>query len=210
MTTSHGRDRTAFRRRMTFAALLVTFSSIMPAAWGANPAPPPPVTIQILNVSDWHGQLDPSRGVGGAWSIAARWTEDRLAYPTLTLTAGDDFGATPPLSGFFDEGPAVLAQRMMGIQVGALGNHNFDRGIQHLQQMIDLAGAPTSADAPGQPYGYVSANLRNLKDNLSGVDPIRYFNVGGAKVAVIGITNEVAPGLVSPGNFGTIEVSDGV
>jgi 5'-nucleotidase len=196
---------------MMFAALLVTLTLIMPATtWAADPAPPPPVTIQILNVSDWHGQLDPSSGVGGSWSIAARWAEDRLAYPTLTLTGGDDFGATPPLSGFFDEVPAVLAQRMMGIQVGTLGNHNFDRGIQHLQQMIDLAGAPTSADAPGQPYGYVSANLRNLKDNLSGVDPIRYFNVGGAKVAVIGITNEEAPGLVSPGNFGTIEVTDGV
>ena len=30
------------------------------------------------------------------------------------------------------------------------------------------------------------------------------------KVAVIGITNEEAPGLVLPGSFGTIEVTDGV
>jgi 5'-nucleotidase len=34
--------------------------------------------------------------------------------------------------------------------------------------------------------------------------------VGGAKVAVIGITNEEAPNLVLPGAFGTIQVTDGV
>ena len=48
----------------------------------------------------------------------------------------------------------------MGIQVGTFGNHNFDRGIEHLQWMIDLAGAPTSADAPGSPFTYVSSDLR--------------------------------------------------
>jgi 5'-nucleotidase len=76
--------------------------------------------------------------------------------------------------------------------------------------MINLAGAPTDADHPGTPFRYVAANLQNVKDNLSGVDPVAYFNVGGAKVAVIGITNEEAPGLVSPSSFGTIQVTDGV
>ena len=90
-----------------------------------------------------------------------------------------------------------MAQRLMGIQVGTFGNHNFDSGIAHLQQMIDLAGAPTSADAPGQPFKYVAANLENLDGNLTGVDTVAYFNVGGVKVAVIGIVNEEAPTLVS-------------
>ena len=188
-------------------ALLVL--AVAGAAVAKKPAPPP-VTIQLLNVSDWHGNLDPVSNVGGAWNISARWKQDRQAHPTLTLTAGDDFGASPALSNFFNEEPAVKAQRMMGIQVNTLGNHNFDRGVAHLQQMVDLAGAPTSASAPGTPYRYVSANLKNLSDNVTGVDPVAYFNVGGAKVAVIGITNEEAPNLVLPGSFGTIEVTDGV
>src|SRR5688500_2201027 len=176
----------------------------------AKPAPPAPVTIQILNVSDWHGNLDPVANAGGAWNISARWKQDRTYRPTLTLTAGDDFGATPPLSSFFNEEPSVKAQRLMGIQVGALGNHNFDRGVAHLQPMIDLAGAPKGGSVPGEPFSYVAANLKNLDGNLSGVDPVRYFNVGGAKVAVIGITNEEAPSVVLPGSFGTIEITDGV
>jgi 2',3'-cyclic-nucleotide 2'-phosphodiesterase (5'-nucleotidase family) len=34
----------------------------------AKPAPPPPVMIQILNVSDWHGNVDPLASIGGAWT----------------------------------------------------------------------------------------------------------------------------------------------
>jgi 5'-nucleotidase len=195
-------------------ALFALLGLVIPVGvFAAKPPPPPPVTIQILNVSDWHGQLDPLGGAtnpGAAWSIAARFAEDRLAYPTLTVTAGDDYGATPPLSSFFDEVPAVLAERMMGIQVSAMGNHNFDRGIAHAQQMIDLAGAPTDADHPGSPFRYVAANLSNLSANLTGVESIIHYNVGGVKVGVIGITNEEAPGLVSPGAFGTMTVTDGV
>jgi 2',3'-cyclic-nucleotide 2'-phosphodiesterase (5'-nucleotidase family) len=199
-------------------ALLVALGALSGAAVGkpdatagsAKKPAPAPVTIQILNVSDWHGNVDPIAGVGGAWNISARWDQDRAAHPTLTLTAGDDFGATPPLSSFFNEEPSVKAQRLMGIQVGALGNHNFDRGLGHLQQMIDLAGASTSSSVPGEPFSYVAANLANLDGNLTGVDAVKYFNVGGAKVAVIGITNEEAPSVVLPGAFGTITITDGV
>jgi 5'-nucleotidase len=88
---------------------------------------------------------------------------------------------------------------MMGFDADTFGNHNFDRGTAHLQQMIDLAE-----------FQYVSANLANLDENLTGVKPYEIFDVGGVKVAVIGITNPEAPTLVFPGNFGTIEVTDPV
>jgi 5'-nucleotidase len=114
-----------------------------------------PVEIQLLNVSDWHAQIDPISvtglgNVGGAAQIAAYWNADRAANPnTLTLTAGDAFGAAPPLSSFFDEEPAVRTLNLMGLNVDTFGNHNFDRGVAHLQRMIDLAD-----------YQYVSANRR--------------------------------------------------
>ncbi len=122
-----------------------------------------------------------------------------------TLTGGDAIGASLPLSSFFDETPAIRALGMMGVQVDTFGNHNFDRGIEHLQQMIDLAGAPTSAEAPGSPYAYVSANLKNRDENLDGVEDFTIIEVGGVKVGVVGITNPEAPELVFPGSFGTIE-----
>jgi 2',3'-cyclic-nucleotide 2'-phosphodiesterase (5'-nucleotidase family) len=206
--------RTVSRSRMAAVAiaaiLMATGMLVAIQATGAQASARQPVQIQFLNVSDWHGQLDPLPitgvgDVGGAAVISAYWQADRAANPnTLTLTAGDDFGATPPLSNFFDEEPAVLAQRMMGIQVGTLGNHNFDQGVEHLQLMVDLAAEPTSAAAPGTPYQYVSANLKNRDDNLEGVEDFALFEVGGITVGVVGITNPEAPELVFPGSFGTM------
>ena len=205
-------DRPSRRSRTwLLLSVLAAIALIVPAGATAHQRPKPPVEIQFLNVSDWHGNLDPLSGVGGAGAISALWKYDRSLNPnTITLTAGDDFGATPPLSGFFDEKPAVLAERIMGIQVGTLGNHNFDRGTTHLQSMVKLAGARTDAAHPGTPYRYVSANLDKLYKNVRGVAPMEFFRVGGVTVAVIGVTNPEAPGLVTPGNFGTIVPTDPV
>lgn len=204
------------RRGSLALAALALFGLIIPAGvFAAKPPPAPPVNIQILSVSDWHANLDPAGAAGGAWNISARWDADEAAFTgsTLRLTAGDDFGASPPLSGFFDEAPAIQAERLMGIQVNTFGNHNFDRGITHLQSMIDLAAATSTGNAgahPGSPFRYVATNLANLDANLRGVDRIKYFTLGGVKIALLGIVNEEAPTLVSGGNFGTIVVTDGV
>lgn len=200
------------------AALLAALLLLVGLGPGAAAQPPgtrDPVTLQFLNVSDWHGQLDPLDvfgvgEVGGAAALSTYFAGHRTENPnTLTLTAGDAIGASPPLASFFDEVPAILAMRLMGFDADTFGNHNFDRGIDHLQQMIDLAHAPAGEEV-GEPLQYVSANLANRDDNLEGVEDFEIFDVGGARVAVIGLTNPEAPELVFPGSFGTIEVTDPV
>ncbi len=203
------------RRRSRFtllAAMVATLALLLPA--GATAARQPTTTIQFLDVSDWHGQLDPVNvnnvNFGGASVLSTYFKADRAAVAnTITLTAGDDIGATPPLAGFFEEIPSVLAQRMLGIQVGTFGNHNFDRGVDHLQEMIDLAGS-TDPAVPGRPFDYVAANLQNRDAELDDVADYKIFKFKGVKVAVIGAVNEEAPGLVFPGNFGTIVPTDAV
>ena len=102
--------------------------------------------------------------------------------------AGDSFGATPAISNLFEDEPAVTAMNMMDVDADTFGNHNFDRGIPHTQRMVDLAEFP-----------FVSANLKGVEENLTGVSKRVLFNVDGVRVAVIGITNEEAPELVFPG-----------
>jgi 2',3'-cyclic-nucleotide 2'-phosphodiesterase (5'-nucleotidase family) len=187
------------RSLYVLAALLTGLLAVSGPA-GADTKPSGSVQIQLLTISDWHGQLTPVSGVGGAAVLSSYFKADRAANPnTLTFTAGDAFGATPPISSFFEDEPAVRAMNMMGIDADTFGNHNFDRGIAHLQRMIDLAEFP-----------FLSANLRNVNDNLTGTDEMTIFNVGGIKVAVIGITNEEAPTLVTPGSLGTIEITDSI
>ncbi|MBI4942373.1 MAG: 5'-nucleotidase C-terminal domain-containing protein [Actinobacteria bacterium] len=207
--------------RLVAAGVAVSASLIalgsLPAQAAAKPGP---VSIQLLNVSDWHGQLDPvtptaagaiaAVPTGGAPALAAYFAADRAANPnTLTLTAGDAVGATPPVSAFFEDTPTIQAMRLMRFDADTLGNHNFDAGLARLQRQIDLARSEDPT-VPGKRFRYLSANLKNVDDNLDHVDKMRIFTVGGVKVAVIGLTNPEAPGLVFPGNFGTITITDPV
>jgi 2',3'-cyclic-nucleotide 2'-phosphodiesterase (5'-nucleotidase family) len=188
------------RSKATMPLLALTAGALVLSSGAVAAQRPAPVELQFLTVSDWHAQLDPVNGVGGAAALSTYFQQERAANPnTLTLTAGDAYGASPPLANFFEERPAVEAMNLMGFDVDTFGNHNFDRGTEHLQQMIDLAEFP-----------YVSSNLRNRDDNLTGVKDFEIFTVGGVDVAVIGVTNPEAPTLVFPGSFGTIEVTDPV
>ena len=189
------------KMRLLVLATLVFAIATAPLAEGAPDAGgKAPVQIQLLSISDWHAQLDPINGVGGAAVLSSYFTADRLANPnSLTLTAGDAYGASPPLASFFGEEPAVRAMNLMGFDADTLGNHNFDKGTSALQSLIDLAS-----------FDYLSANLKNVEDNLDDVAPFAIYERGGVKIGVVGITNPEAPTLVFPGSFGTIEVTDPV
>lgn len=164
-----------------------------------------PTELQILTISDWHGQIDPlsvstptgNVDMGGAAVLSSYFKAERLRHPnTLTFTAGDAFGASLPLASFFNEKPAVEALNAMSITADTFGNHNFDKGVAHLQTMINQAQ-----------YKFVSTNIKNVSTALTGViTPFHIVEVGGLKVGIIGITNPDAPTLVFPGSFGAMEV----
>jgi 5'-nucleotidase len=196
------------RNQLKFAATTIaiaglTLVGLAPSLPASADTRADTVDIQVLNVSDFHGQLDPLSisgvgNVGGAAALSTYWQQDRAENPnTLLLTGGDAVGASPPLSSFFDDVPTIEFMNYAGFDADTFGNHNFDKGLAHLQEQIDLAE-----------FSYVSANLANLDDNLTGVAPFVIEKVGGVKVAVIGVTNPEAPTLVAPGALGTIEITD--
>ncbi len=201
--------RTAASVGLLLTLVIVTAIGLGAAAPGGPKGPPPVVpppkakhtaNIQLVTVSDWHGQLPPVSGVGGAAFLKAYFDEARAENPnTLTFMAGDSIGATPPISSFFEDEPAIRAMNMMEVSADTFGNHNFDRGVEHLQRMIDIAEFP-----------FVAANLANLDENLTGVSPYEIFELDGVRIAVVGIVNEEAPTLVTPGALGTIEITDSV
>lgn len=169
--------------------------------------------LQILSLSDFHGQLDPLSvanvgNVGGAAALASLLRADRRANPnTLLLNAGDSFGASPPLASFFEERPAVMTMNALRVDADNPGNHGFDRGLEHLAAMAELAD-----------YPLLSANLDNVDDNMSCpslpdsscIRPYVTLWVGGVKVAVVGLMTDELPAMVKPGTLGTIEVTDPV
>lgn len=198
------------RALLVSAALVLPTALVLPAVAGAQeartprPGAPGTVALQFLNVSDFHGQLEPvtvgTESVGGAAALSAYFAQERAANPnTLLLTSGDAVGASPPVSSFFDDLPTIEWMNTAGFDAYAIGNHDLDAGLGRLQTQIDLAQFP-----------YVGANLRGLDGNVQGVSPFVVEQVGGVKVALIGLTNPEAPTLVRPGAFGGITIADPV
>ena len=69
-------------RRHRRASLLTTFivaiGLAVPAVTvGAPAVPGPTVDFQVLDISDWHGQLDPVGGIGGAAVLSSYFKAER-------------------------------------------------------------------------------------------------------------------------------------
>ena len=175
--------------------------------------------VDILDISDYHGQLvplseaadftigtatalGPSFGIGGAAFLKPWFDVYRAENPgaTLTLTAGDAVGATPPISSFFGDTPTIELMNLMGFDLDGLGNHNFDRGEEYLrEELIPLAD-----------FKYVSANILHSgsMDTPKEWSKSRVFNFGDFKVGIIGFSNTDIPILTKPGSLGPFVVTD--
>ena len=113
----------------------------------------------------------PSPGVGGAEFLATHLKEARRGHPnTLTVAAGDIIGASPLLSAAFHDEPTIESMNMLGLDVSAVGNHEFDEGYKELQRMqyggciADGAGANNQNSCPahtfkGAKFDYLAANV---------------------------------------------------
>jgi 2',3'-cyclic-nucleotide 2'-phosphodiesterase (5'-nucleotidase family)/predicted AlkP superfamily phosphohydrolase/phosphomutase len=174
--------------------------------------------VDILDISDYHGQLvplteaadnvtgtgasNPSFAIGGAAFLKPWFDTYRAENPgaTITVTAGDAVGATPPISNFFGDKPTIEFMNLMGFTLDGLGNHNFDRGEQYLRnELIPLAR-----------FKYVSANVLHsgTGDTPAEWSKSRVIDFGSFKLGVIGFTNPDAPELVKPSSFGPFVVTD--
>jgi 5'-nucleotidase len=178
---------------------------VVPRRVAPTPADGGVVTVQVLGLSDWHGQLDPSGTPpgekGGAAELAAYFRAEREAFPrTVIVSGGDAVGATPPLSSHFRDVPSIRALNLMTLDVAGFGNHEFDRGLTSLQDLVNLADFP-----------FVSSNLDHLAQNLTGVDtPWTMVDLGGIKLAVVGTLDPATHAITMSGAMGTLRVTDPV
>ncbi|MEP6858356.1 MAG: 5'-nucleotidase C-terminal domain-containing protein, partial [Gemmatimonadales bacterium] len=147
--------------------------------------------LRIIATNDFHGALEPrpdANGVqrGGAAYIAA--TIDRAQKEcgprcvTLLLDAGDLFQGTLASNLSFGR-PVVDYYNRMGYAASALGNHEFDWGIDSLQARMRQAK-----------FGIFGANVRYADGR--DVEWIRNDTIvtrGREKVGIIGVSTVLTP-----------------
>jgi len=177
-------------------------------------------TIQILALNDFHGHLEPAAG-STFWFAAGERQEDHLGGAaqvgfvlgelrrgnahSITVAAGDLIGASPLASAHFLDEPAIMALNRMGLELAAVGNHEFDRGTAELRRMQEggcekhTSRQPCALDRPfeGARFTFLAANVVDEHgETLFPGTAIRDF--GEARVGFIGMTLKDTDNLVAP------------
>jgi 5'-nucleotidase len=143
--------------------------------------------------------------------------------------AGDSVGGSPLISSYFHDEPTIEAMNLMELDVGTLGNHEFDEGAQEMLRLIDGGqrsdegafkigpdGEPINTSDPdfaGADFPYISANVVYADTGELVLDPYTIVERDGVKIGFIGVTTPeteqiVVPDAVAPFDF--LDISDTV
>lgn len=191
-----------------FAALLVAVALSLAPAGGLAAARAKRLTILYFN--DLHGHLEPwkpdadsRRTVGGIARMAAlveriRRENRASGRATILVVAGDVLQGTP-MSTVFQGEPDVEAFNRMRVDAVAVGNHEFDFGLDNLRKLAARARFPLLGANV-----YTSAN-RPLMRSAVVLAP-----APGLRVGVIGLTTVDTPTTTFPTNVAGLRFDDPV
>jgi 5'-nucleotidase len=180
-----------------------------------KPHPSKTVQLQVLGVNDLHGNLEPTlvdgQQAGGVAYLGSYLAAAKAADPkgTIIAHAGDTVGASPLISSWFHDEPTIQATNLMNVDVGTLGNHEFDEGGTEMLRLIRGGhrsdgeqfkdGVDTSdPDFPGADYPYVSANVTYADNGRYVLPPFTIVRREGIPVGIIGVTTTETPSIVVP------------
>jgi 5'-nucleotidase len=178
------------------------------------------VNLKILAINDFHGNIATSSGAfGGTGRADFLSTHIRAAAAeadnSIFVSAGDLIGASPLISALFHDEPTIEAMNLIGLDINAVGEHEFDEGPEELLR-IQLGGShPVDGDLDGDPFlgadfEFLAANVVDDDTGETLFPPYTIRNYQGVKVAFIGMTLEGTPTIVTPSGVAGLTFHDEV
>jgi 5'-nucleotidase len=150
--------------------------------------------VQVLQLSDLHGAIEGTSF--GAALLTSNWAADRTANAaTVSISAGDNIGAAPPISTEFEELPTIEALNLAKLDVSIFGNHEHDRNIDHLNKMIG------ASEFQWVVSNYSAGALDALKSGAKQAKNYTIIDRGGVKIGVVGSNTPETIEQVFPGNL---------
>ena len=157
----------------------------------------------LFCIPNHHGHFQkfnpyPVKDVGGLAAQStlvniSRTEAEKNGSALLLLSAGD-VNTGIPESDLLDAEPDFKLMNMIGYDAMVLGNHEFDNSREVLMKQIE------SADFP-----ILGANVVKKDTGKSLVKPYVIKDVGGLKVAILGLLTKETPTLVLPENVADLE-----
>lgn len=162
-----------------------------------------PEDIQIIGTNDYHGRLAAGPKLAGAVKQLREQNPN-----TVFAAAGDLIGATTFESFIAHDKPTIDVMNEAGLEVSAVGNHEFDQGFDDL---TDRVMAPYNAET--NPYGgaewkYLGANVKFKADGSDALEGTWIKEMNGVQVGFVGAVTEDLPSLVSPEGIAEIQATD--
>lgn len=193
--------------------------------------PTGPVQVKVLAINDFHGNLKPPSGgirvrdpqdatqtvavdAGGAEYLATAVAHARAKNPHhIFVAAGDLVGATPLLSALFHDEPTIESLGMMGLEVTAVGNHEFDHGKAELLRQQNGGchpkdGCKGPAPFAGARFQYLAASTVDTATGRTLLPAYHVKRFAGIPVAFIGLTLKATPSIVVPSGVAGLEFRD--
>ena len=154
--------------------------------------------LTILHTNDTHSQIEPKAdNTGGYARRMGLIAQERKADKNLLLVDAGDFCQGTPYFNLYHGRVEIDAMNRMGYDAAALGNHEFDNGIDTLAAVLKTAQFP-----------FVCANYDVTGTALEGlIRPYVILHKGGIKVGVFGLGCD-PHGLIADKNFRPIQYLD--
>ncbi len=194
------RQRTARRYRPILIALVLT--ALLTGCTQLLGRSSDTATITILYTNDEHGWMAPTEEHGGAAGMLQRWRDEEGYTPDgpFLILGGGDTWTGPALSTWFDGESMVEVLNVMGYHAVAVGNHEFDYGLEGLRERAAEAefaflGANVSVEGAS-----VDPILPYIIETLPGSDDEPSLRVG-----IIGLASLRTPRTTMPTHVAGID-----
>lgn len=192
----------SFRRAGNLIAATTATAVVLTGAPLAAAAEADQVTINIANITDFHGRLVENRDEMGAANVAGIINYIREQNPnTLVTTSGDNQGGSAFVSAISDDKYTMEFLQAIKVNGSAIGNHEFDKGYSDLMNRI----------VPGTK---VDGKITQLGANVFTTDgeretkPYEIVDVDGVKVALVGTTSNLTVSKSNPANVAGLNITD--
>lgn len=161
------------------------------------------VTFSVANFTDFHGHLLPSDELTeskemGAAKLQALVNHVNENQDYVLTSSGDNVGGSAFVSAIDQDNATMDALNAMDVKVSAVGNHEFDQGVE------DLTGRITEKSN----FPILGTNVYQNGERLLPATHVE--EIDGVKVGFVGTVTTLTKSKVAPDKIGGVEFRDPV
>ncbi|MBW7453655.1 bifunctional metallophosphatase/5'-nucleotidase [Paenibacillus sepulcri] len=136
-------------------------------------------TVSIIGINDFHAEIFETDYTLGCAKLCALLEQEKRGNPnTIVVFGGDNFNGDPVSEELSGE-PVIDLMMQLGVKVSAVGNHEFEYGVETLSNW-SMQGK----------FTFVAANLldRRTGEIAAGFRPYVMQEIAGIQIAFIGLS----------------------